>query len=101
MRECKEKFGLDEAEFKKHFMDIEEPFMLGDMSCKEFWHIVCDEDKISFEQFADVFANAYEINQDMINLIRSLKEKYLIVMLSDSFDCLAESVKSNPMLEGI
>lgn len=101
IRECKEKFGLDEGEFKQHFLGVEEPFMLGDMTCRDFWQIVCKNHDVSFEQFAEVFANAYVINPEMVSLIRDLKKRYHIVMLSDNFDRLAESVKSNAMLDGL
>lgn len=101
MKACKEEFGLDEAEFKRQFLEIEAPFALGKLSCKDFWQIVCKDTDVPFEGFAEVFASAYEINPDIVALIQKLKKQYQIVMLSDNFDCLAESVKTNPALEGL
>lgn len=101
IKACKEKFGLDEVEFKRRFLDIETPFMLGEISCMDFWEIVCEGKEVPFEEFANVFENAYEINPDMIALIRNLKKHYHVVMLSDNFDRLAENIKSNAALEGL
>lgn len=101
IRECKEKFGLNEAKFKQHFLDIETSFMVGEMSCKDFWQIACKGYEVSFEQFAEVFENAYEIDPDMIKLIEKLKKNYRVVMLSDNFDRLSENVKNNPTLKGL
>ena len=101
MRACKEEFGLDEAEFKKQFLEIETPFMLGKLSCRDFWQIVCKDTEVPFERFAEVFASAYEVNPDMVELIQKLKKQHQVVMLSDNFDRLAESIKTNPTLEGL
>jgi len=99
IRKCKEKFGLDEAEFRQHFSDAETSFLLGEMSLKDFWQIACKGYEVPFEQFAEVFVSAYEINPDMVSLIEKLKKNYHVVMLSDNFDRLSENIKNNPILK--
>lgn len=101
IKECEEKLGLDGKEFKRLFIENEEPFMLGQMSCKDFWQIACQGYDIPYEKFAAVFSNAYEINPAMVDLLKKLKEKYLVVMLSDNFDGLAQSIHNNAALAGL
>ena len=101
IKECEEKFGMDGAEFKKLFIANEEPFMIGQMSCKDFWQITCKGYNVPYEKFADVFSNAYEINPEMVELLKKLNEKYFVAMLSDNFDGLAQSVRNNTVLVGL
>lgn len=101
IKDCEEKMGMDGKEFRKIFFEQEEAFTIGKMSCKDFWQVACKGYDIPFEKFNEVFSNAYEINPEMVELLKRLKDNYSVVMLSDNFDGLAQSIYANPALSGL
>ncbi len=101
IKECEDKFGMDADNFKKAFLENEPAFTVGEMNLEEFWRAACKGYDVPFEDFRAVFSNAYEINPEMVELLKKLKTDYAVVMLSDSFEGLAESVRANPNLAGL
>ncbi len=65
---------------------IHQRFERGDYSLAQFLEIMLEwlEGTITAEEFCTVFSNIFTVNQDMIELLPLLKEKYTLVLLSNT-----------------
>ena len=65
---------------------IHQQFERGDLSQDEFISIMLDwlERTINAEEFCRVFSNIFTVNQDVVNLLPVLKQKYTLVLLSNT-----------------
>lgn len=101
LRACREELGLNEQDVKAGFLEYVHQLLIGKKSVRDLWDRVCKNTDVSYQAFIEVFGNAYEVNEDMVQLIRKLKKKYSIVMLSDNFQILSENIKHNPKFNGL
>jgi len=85
------RYGIDKELFYKKLKANDNAYLLGNMSTKEFWRIVCADTPISYDEFEYEIA-WFEINQDVLQLIRELKEKYKMVILSDCYIAIYEKI---------
>lgn len=65
---------------------IHQQFEKGELTLNEFVDIMLNwlEGNVSREDFIDTFANIFTINQDVVDLIPKLKEKYFVALLSNT-----------------
>ena len=76
-------------------------YVLGNESTEEFWEKTCKEFNIPYDDFVDIFSLAYELNLEMIELIKKLKEKYDIFLLSDNFNALSQVLRKEENLKDL
>ncbi len=100
-RECQSKLGMNPKRLRKEFSRVERRLELGEMSCHDFWEISCKDSGIPFDGFASAFLSAYEVDGTAISLIRELKSRYRIFMLSESLDLLSDAIRNEPALSGL
>ena len=94
------KFGINKDEFYRTLKANDEQYLLGNISTEEFWKTVCHNTKISYDEFEQEIA-WYELNTDMVNLIRKLKQKFYLVILSDCYDAIYKNVLADKKLKGL
>jgi putative hydrolase of the HAD superfamily len=100
-RLLKANFSIDEEIFRARFKEHEAAYMVDEIDSKIFWKRTCPGFKISYEGFTDAFINAYEWNPQMLDLVKKLKEKYKVVLLSDNFDILSIKLRNDKNLTEI
>lgn len=101
MDQLQKKFQFDDDLFLKRFAEHEHDYMVGKTSSEEFWQQLCAGMDISFDQFAECFKAAYQWNDELLNLIRKLKSKYAILVLSDNFDLITGQLRSDLKIAGL
>ncbi len=81
-------FGLGDKYFQKYVdnYSIHRNYESGKISDDEFISINLDwlENRVEKEMFLEVFSNIFTINQNVIELLPVLKEKYKLVLLSNT-----------------
>lgn len=95
------KYGLPEEDIARSLKAHTMQYMLGKESTRDFWKKVCGEFNIPYEEFVEVFSSSYDLNSEVIDLIRNLKPKYRIFLHSDNFNALSQTLRKNPKLEGL
>jgi putative hydrolase of the HAD superfamily len=97
-RLLKANLSIDEEVFKARFKEHEAAYMVDEIGSKVFWERTCQGFDIPYESFTDAFINAYEWNPQMLDLVKKLKEKHKVVLLSDNFDILSEKLRKDKNL---
>ncbi len=80
--------------------DHEKQYLIGKMSTKEFWKKSCENTTISYEEFQKEISY-YEINFKILSLIKKLKNKYEIAILSDNYEALYDTIKKDKRMENL
>jgi putative hydrolase of the HAD superfamily len=101
IKSLKLNYSFDESLFLQRFKKHEEGYMRDEMDSKAFWEKICAGFGIPYEAFASAFVNSYRLNPEMLELIKKLKSKYRIIMLSDNFDILSQKLKSESSLKDL
>jgi len=91
----KKYFNFDENLLKQRFLDNENVYMSGGMSGEDFWKIICDGFGIQYSEYKQIYTTAFDLNQNVIELIKKLKVKYQIILFSDNFDILSEKLRQD------
>ena len=94
------KFGIDKEEFYKTLKSQEKEYLLGNCTTRDFWQNVCQDTQISYDDFVREIS-WYKINEEVLNLLRNLKGKYELVLLSDNYDALFQAISNDKRLQGI
>lgn len=81
-----EKLGIDKDLILEQLYDNEEEYVLGNESLQDFWEKSIKKIDISYPDFETIFSSWYELNNDVIDLIKELKKDYQMIILSDNFD---------------
>lgn len=96
-----EKYGIPKEKILENLKTHVTQYVLGNESTEDFWKKTCGEFNIPYNNFVDIFSSAYELNFEMIELIKKLKEKYDIFLLSDNFDALSRTLRKEQNLNGL
>jgi FMN phosphatase YigB (HAD superfamily) len=88
------KFGIDRDEMERRLRIDESAYAVGKQSTEDFWKQTCDGLPISLEDFRTAF-NSWTWNEDTASLIEKLKTRYKIVLMSDNFEALSETLRKN------
>ena len=96
-----EKYGIPKEKILENLKTHVMQYVLGKESTEDFWKKVCGEFDIPYDEFVAIFSSAYELNFDMIELIKKLKEKYQVFLLSDNFNALSQTLRKEKNLEGL
>lgn len=99
IKQLKLKYTFDEIVFNQRFLEYEDPYMSGKTDSRYFWKMLCQDFGIPYKDFAYGFTHCYEFNPDMVKLIKTLKGRYKVIMLSDNFDILSDAMKSDPVVQ--
>jgi HAD superfamily hydrolase (TIGR01509 family) len=91
----KKHFNFDESLLKQRFLANENVYMSGGMSGEDFWKIICFGFNIPFSEYKEIYSTAFELNQNVVGLIKKLKPNYQIVLFSDNFDILSEKLRND------
>ena len=91
-----EQFGIDEVVIKERLYGNEKQFLLGRETVEDFWKRVCDGLSIPLREFEEAFRK-WELNEETVTLIRELKKKYSVVLLSDNFAPTSAFIRSHPI----
>ena len=65
------------------------------MPGEDFWSKLCLGFNIPLNYFIYSFQNCYELNEGVVEVIKSLKGHYKIVLFSDNFDVLSPVIKQD------
>jgi epoxide hydrolase-like predicted phosphatase len=87
--------GIDKTIIEKKFREIELPYETGQIKPRDFWDNFCDklESKISSDQARKVFFDSYKVDQNVLNLIKNLKEKHTTILLTNNYEDLFTHIK--------
>ena len=89
---------------KEAFYEIlkskEKEYLLGNSTTKEFWREVCQDTDVSYDEFVKEIS-WYNINEETLNLLRKLKGKYELILLSDNYDALFQVMSNDEQLQDI
>ncbi len=96
-----EKYGIPKEKILENLSKHVSQYILGKESTQEFWKKTCGEFNIPYEEFVNIFCSSYELNFQMIELVKKLKEKYNIFLLSDNFDALSKTLRKDDRLDGL
>lgn len=99
IRQLHRKYQFDDQSFNQRFLTFEDPYMAGQTDSHFFWEKVCRDVGISYDDFADAFIHCYEFNLAMVEVIRTLKRKCRVIMLTDNFDILSQAMKQDPLVQ--
>ncbi|MBT4605224.1 HAD-IA family hydrolase [archaeon] len=91
---------IDREFFLNQMRDHEKQYLIGKMSTKEFWKKSCENTTISYEEFQKEISY-YEINFKILSLIKKLKNKYEIAILSDNYEALYDTIKKDKRMENL
>lgn len=95
------KFGISKDIIQQNLYLHETEYMLGNHSTTTFWENVCKDIDIPYKEFAEIFGSSYEPNLEVIEYIDDIKQRYQIILHSDNFEALAQTVKNDVRLEGL
>lgn len=95
------KYGIPKEKILENLSTHVLKYVLGEESTEDFWNKTCKEFNIPYDDFVNIFSSAYELNFEMIELIKKLKEKYEIFLLSDNFNALSQILRKEENLEGL
>ncbi len=73
-------------------------YMLGKESTEEFWEKTGKPYKVSYSNFVDAFENWFTLNEDVLDIIKKLKENHRVVLVSDNFDACSPAVRKNEIM---
>ncbi len=96
-----EKFGLDEKSIREKLYAHETEYMSGRDSTFIFWEKTCKEFGIPYQDFVDVFNSSYQLNTEMLALVKRLKDRYQVILHSDNFEALSKVLRNDPQLNGL
>lgn len=96
-----EKYGISKEKVFENLKIHATKYILGQESTRDFWEKVCGEFNIPFDEFVKIFGSSYELNLETIELIRRLKKKYRIFLLSDNFDALSKVIRLDTNIKDI
>ncbi|MDP6670994.1 MAG: HAD-IA family hydrolase [archaeon] len=91
--------GIDEQLILNHLYGQEHPLLRGKQSTAEFWEQNLRGIGITFDEFEKAFVHWYQLNQEVLKLALELKKKFKLVILSDNFDAVTPTIRSDPALK--
>ncbi|MBI5390607.1 HAD family phosphatase [Candidatus Woesearchaeota archaeon] len=92
--------GIGKKAFHKRLKVHEPEYLLGHCTTREFWKAVCKGTDISYPEFATEISS-YQLNEEMLDLIKKLKDEYQIILLSDNYDALLRAMSKDRKLQGV
>jgi putative hydrolase of the HAD superfamily len=95
------KYGVAESDIEQRLRTHVMQYMLGKESTEEFWEKVCEGFDIPYQGFVEIFSSSYGLNPEVIILIKDLKPRYQILLHSDNFNALSQTLRQDPGLEGL
>jgi len=94
-----DKFGLDPEVIKKrYYTHVQEYGRGGAGSTEKFLENVCGGFKTDIKEFESLYCNWWELNKDMVFLIKKLKKQYNVILFSDNFDASTPSMRADKEL---
>ena len=78
----------------------EKEYLVGSCTTQDFYESVCKNTNISYDEFVKEIS-WYEINKYVLDLIRKLKGRYQIILLSDNYDALYKAILNDKKLQNI
>lgn len=94
------KSGIGKEAFYKILKSKEKEYLIGECTTEDFWKGVCQDSDISYDEFVNEIS-WYKLNDEVLNLLRRLKDKYELVLLSDNYDALFKAISNDKKLQGI
>lgn len=92
------KFGIDKELIQKRLYAHEADYLLGNESTKGFWEKVCKDLDVPFNDFRTMLASWYDLNEQVLSLVATLKAKYQLILLSDNFEAVTPGMRKNKTL---
>jgi len=91
-------YKLDPNIIMKNLYNSEKDYLIGKETTESFYNNSCKTLGISFKDFSYHFQNWYSLDENILNYIKSLKEKYEIILHSDNFEIISQGLKENTKL---
>ncbi|MFH1400133.1 MAG: HAD-IA family hydrolase [Nanoarchaeota archaeon] len=92
--------GMGKEAFMARLKTKEKEYLLGECTTKEYWEDVCHGTSIPYADFVQEIS-WYQVNDDLLDLLKGLKGRYELVLLSDNYDALLDAISHDKNLEGI
>jgi len=88
--------GLKEELIEKTFRDFEYPYETGKIRPIEFWKKFRNKLKINYpvQKLQKLFFSSYIVNQDVLEYILILKEKYRLIMFTNNYADMFQHLKN-------
>jgi len=93
-----EQYGIDANIIMESLYNSEKNYLIGKETTESFYNNSCKNLGISFKDFSHHFQNWYILDENILNYIRQLKEKYEIILHSDNFEIISKGLKKNSKL---
>lgn len=86
----------DENEIEQEFRKIDYPYETGKISPDQFWQSFKEalDTDMAEDKMKELFLNNYELNNDVLNLVKLLREKYQIILLTNNYEDLFGHIKN-------
>ncbi len=93
-----EKCGVDRETVEKRLYAIEKQYLLGKETTDEFWKKTMNGLPVPLKEFSSIFGSWYQLNEEVIGMIKKLKKKYRVILLSDNFDAMSTALRKDRRL---
>ncbi|MEO8398438.1 MAG: HAD family phosphatase [Ignavibacteriaceae bacterium] len=86
LNEIEKDLGTKFTNFYQNNYAVHRSFERGDISEEEFIKTMLDsiDNKIDAETFYKIYSDIFKVNEDVVSLLPKLKEKYMLVLLSNT-----------------
>lgn len=71
---------------------------VGRESTKQFWEKACKGTKIKYEDFVKALETCYELDDEMIKLVKDLKNSFELILISDNYPELSAKMRLDKKL---
>jgi len=95
------KTGTDKEKIESAFRELEYTYETGKVSPEKFWNDFREKSglTIDLEEIRDIFLNSYVLNQEVLDHILKLKNRYKIVLFTNNYEDLFLFIKKKYNLE--
>lgn len=93
-----EKCRVDKETVEKRLYADEIKYCLGKETTEVFWKRTMKGLPVPLKEFTSIFASWYELNKEVAAIIKKLKEKYHVILLSDNFDAMSGALRKDKRL---
>ena len=95
------RFEISKELLQSNLYSHEEKYMRGIDSTEVFWKNVCKDLNVPLEEFTQIFATSYTLNQGVVELITKLGQNYQVILHSDNFEALSLNLRKDPLLKDL
>lgn len=98
-RELSKRLRCEEGEIRNKLYNEETQYILGLETTKDFWKRTAPT--VPFKDFYDILSLSYQLNEDLLHLLKKLRHHYQILLLSDNIEPTTTTLRQNKNLNEV